>query len=88
LTDVQDSPSRQEFPMVSTYFGYSYYGLEDMAYAKAFMEKVLQSDLSDSKSFANTLIDERYRDFAAAFSFGGETKVAQSNSQTDDMIGL
>ncbi|MCG2640253.1 MULTISPECIES: DUF1217 domain-containing protein [Bradyrhizobium] len=65
------------------------YGLEDMAYAKAFMKKVLQSDLSDPKSFANTLIDKRYRDFAAAFSFGGgTTKVAQSESQTDDMIGL
>ncbi|MET4259942.1 hypothetical protein ABIC09_004900 [Bradyrhizobium sp. S3.12.5] len=65
------------------------YGLEDMAYAKAFLKKVLQSNLSDSKSFANTLIDKRYRDFAAAFSFGGgETKVAQSDSQTDDIIGL
>lgn len=65
------------------------YGLEDMAYAKAFMKKVLQSDLSDAKSFANTLIDKRYREFAAAFSFGGgETKVAQSDNQTDDMIGL
>ncbi|WP_298875916.1 DUF1217 domain-containing protein [uncultured Bradyrhizobium sp.] len=65
------------------------YGLEDMAYAKAFMKKVLQSDLADPKSFANTLIDKRYRDFAAAFSFdGGTTKVAQSESQTDDMIGL
>ncbi len=65
------------------------YGLEDMAYAKAFMKKVLQSDLTDTKSFANTLIDKRYREFAAAFSFGGgETKVAQSDSQTDDMIGL
>jgi hypothetical protein len=65
------------------------YGLEDMAYAKAFMKKVLESDLTDSKSFANTLIDKRYREFAAAFSFGGgETKVAQSDDQTDDMIGL
>lgn len=65
------------------------YGLEDMAYAKAFMKKVLQSNLSDAKSFANTLIDKRYRDFAAAFSFGGgETKVAQSDNQTDDIIDL
>lgn len=65
------------------------YGLEDMAYAKAFMKKVLQSNLSDAKSFANTLIDKRYREFAAAFSFGGgETKVAQSDDQTDDMIDL
>ncbi len=52
---------------------YSYamkaYGLEDMTYAKAFMRKVLESDLSDKSSFANKLVDKRYQDFAAAFSF-------------------
>ncbi|WP_027550819.1 DUF1217 domain-containing protein [Bradyrhizobium sp. Cp5.3] len=65
------------------------YGLEDMAYAKAFMKKVLESDLSDSKSFVNKLVDKRYREFAAAFSFNGSaTPVAQSENQTDEMIGL
>ena len=65
------------------------YGLEDMAYAKAFMKKVLESDLSDPKSFVNKLIDKRYREFAAAFSFNGSaTPVAQSGNQTDEMIGL
>ncbi|MDI3559828.1 DUF1217 domain-containing protein [Bradyrhizobium sp. Arg816] len=65
------------------------YGLEDMAYAKAFMKKVLESDLSDPKSFVNKLVDKRYREFAAAFSFnGGATPVAQSGDQTDEMIGL
>lgn len=65
------------------------FGLEDMAYAKAFMKKVLESDLSDSKSFVNQLVDKRYREFAAAFSFtGGATPVAQSGDQTDEMIGL
>ena len=52
---------------------YSYamkaYGLEDMTYAKAFMRKVLESDLTDSKSFANKLVDKRYQEFAKAFSF-------------------
>ncbi|SFM38733.1 Protein of unknown function [Pleomorphomonas diazotrophica] len=52
---------------------YSYamkaYGLEDMTYAKAFMRKVLESDLSDPKSFANKLVDKRYQEFAKAFSF-------------------
>jgi hypothetical protein len=72
---------------------YSYamkaYGLEDMTYAKAFMKKVLQSDLSDSNSFVNKLVDKRYREFAAAFSFNGSaTPVAQSGDQTDEMIGL
>ncbi|MGX1322952.1 hypothetical protein AB7M17_006405 [Bradyrhizobium sp. USDA 377] len=65
------------------------YGLEDMAYAKAFMRKVLESDLSDAKSFVNKLVDKRYREFAEAFSFTGGTKpVAQSEDQIDEMIGL
>jgi Protein of unknown function (DUF1217) len=65
------------------------YGLEDMIYAKGFMKKVLASDLLDANSFANKLTDERYRDFAAAFSFtGADTAAAQSSAQTDDMIGL
>ena len=65
------------------------YGLEDMAYAKAFMKKVLESDLNDAKSFVNQLVDKRYREFAAAFSFTGTaTPVAQSDNQTDEMIGL
>ncbi|SFH75852.1 DUF1217 domain-containing protein [Bradyrhizobium sp. cf659] len=65
------------------------YGLEDMAYAKAFMKKVLESDLSDGTSFVNKLVDKRYREFAAAFSFNGTaTPVAQSEDQTDETIGL
>ncbi|PSO29707.1 DUF1217 domain-containing protein [Bradyrhizobium sp. MOS002] len=65
------------------------YGLEDMAYAKAFMKKVLDSDLADANSFVNKLVDKRYREFAAAFSFNGSaTPVAQSENQTDEMIGL
>jgi hypothetical protein len=71
---------------------YSYamkaYGLEDMTYAKAFMKKVLTSDLSDSKSFANSLTDTRYKTFAAAFNFGTATNVAQSSNQEDDMLQL
>ncbi|UQD68956.1 DUF1217 domain-containing protein [Bradyrhizobium japonicum] len=65
------------------------YGLEDMAYAKAFMKKVLESDLSDPKSFVNKLVDKRYQEFAAAFSFnGGATPVAQTENQIDEMIDL
>ena len=40
-------------------------------------------------SYANKLVDKRYREFAAAFTFGGsETAIAQSENQTDEMIGL
>ncbi|HTO32892.1 MAG TPA: DUF1217 domain-containing protein [Pararhizobium sp.] len=71
---------------------YSYamkaHGLEDMTYATAFMRKVLESDLSDDSSYANMLTDERYRNFAMAFSFSQSTEVVQSDAQEDALIGL
>lgn len=71
---------------------YSYamkaHGLEEMTYAKAFMRKVLESDLSDEDSYANRLSDDRYRDFATAFNFTAGTAVAQTDSQLDEVIGL
>lgn len=71
---------------------YSYamkaHGLEDMTYAKAFMRKVLESDLKDDNSFANRLTDERYRNFAQAFNFSTATAVAQTSAQQDALIGL
>ncbi|GGF74302.1 flagellar basal body rod protein FlgF [Azorhizobium oxalatiphilum] len=44
------------------------FGLSDMAHAKAYMKKVLESDLSDKNSFANRLADDRFVNFAKAFS--------------------
>ncbi|TCM55815.1 uncharacterized protein DUF1217 [Rhizobium sp. PP-F2F-G48] len=71
---------------------YSYamkaHGLEDMTYAKAFMKKVLESDLTDEKSYANQLSDDRYRNFAMAFSFDKSATVAQTTAQEDAVIGL
>lgn len=71
---------------------YSYamdaFGLSEMTYAKAFMKKVLESDLNDDNSFANKLTDERYREFAASFNFSGSTATLQTEAQLDDMIGL
>ena len=71
---------------------YSYamkaHGLEDMTYAKAFMRKVLDSDLSDANSFVNLLTDERYRAFANAFSFDAASKTAQTEVQLDEIVGL
>jgi hypothetical protein len=65
------------------------HGLEEMSYAKAFMRKVLESDLSDANSFVNLLTDERYRTFANAFSFDASTAAtAQTEVQLDEIIGL
>lgn len=46
------------------------FGLENDLPNKAFIRKVLESDLGDPKSFANRLSDKRYRKLAEAFSFG------------------
>lgn len=77
---------------VGNYKLYSYamtaYGLDDMTYAKAFMKKVLESDLTDPNSFANKLSDPRYKTFAAAFNFNAPKPDAQTDSQEDDLIGL
>lgn len=63
------------------------YGLSDMAYAKAFMTKVLQSNLSDPNSFANKLTDSRYRTFASAFQFLTTGSVAnKAAAQTSTQV--
>ncbi|MBS7537953.1 DUF1217 domain-containing protein [Ancylobacter lacus] len=45
------------------------FGLEDMAFAKGYMRKVLQGGVTDSSSFANRLNDDRFVAFAKAFDF-------------------
>lgn len=71
---------------------YSYamkaHGLEEMTYAKAFMKKVLESDLSDDSSYANKLTDDRYRNFAAAFQFAGQSEDAQTDAQQTKLLEL
>ncbi len=67
-------------------FAMKAFGLEEMTYAKAFMQKVLESDLSDSNSFANQLTDSKYREFAQTFRFGTDTAVVQTDAQQEDTI--
>ncbi len=56
-------------------FAMKAFGLGDMTYAKAFMRKVLTEGVDKPDSFANSLADRRYREFADAFNFAryGET---------------
>jgi Protein of unknown function (DUF1217) len=68
------------------------YGLSDMTYAKAFMKKVLTSDLTDQNSFVNKLTDPRFQAFAQAFQFSTDGTVAkqpviaQNSTEEDDTI--
>lgn len=46
------------------------FGLEGEIDKRAFLRAVLESDATDRESFANRLVDKRYRDFANAFGYG------------------
>lgn len=70
------------------------HGLEDMTYAKAFMRKVLESDLTDQNSFVRKLVDQRYVEFARAFNFAPDgnvkagTTVVQDGADLAEVVGL
>lgn len=49
------------------------FGLQDDIANRAYLQKVLESRLSDPASFANRLSDKRYRQLAQAFAFGDRT---------------
>src|ERR1700730_17633679 len=63
-------------------------GLGDMTFAPAFMRKVLESNLSDPKSFANKLADTRYVAFAKQFNFTTTGSVRANLTSAQDDIQL
>ena len=64
-------------------FAANAYGLGDMAYAKAFLRKVLEEGIDSRDSFANRLTDRRYKEFATVFNFEryGSTTTAFTRTQ-------
>lgn len=52
------------------------HGLEDMAYAKAFIRKILTEGATNEESFANKLTDNRYVELAKTFNFADHGPVA------------
>jgi hypothetical protein len=77
LANIEKVKSVEEFVADDRLFRFAMkaHGLEDMAYAKAFMVKAMEGGIDDSESFANSLTDKRYRDFVETFNFAryGET---------------
>ena len=57
-------------------FAMKAHGLEDMAYAKAFMVKALKEGVTDPDSFANKLSDKRYAEFVKTFNFAANGELA------------
>ncbi|MQW90008.1 DUF1217 domain-containing protein [Sinorhizobium saheli] len=59
------------------------HGLEDMAYAKAFMRKVLTEGIDSDDAFANKLADSRYKALVESLNFArhGETATSFERAQ-------
>lgn len=71
LANIGKVKSIDEFLKDDRLFRYAMqaHGLEDMAYAKAFMRKALEEGISDRNSFANKLTDKRYVEFVRTYNF-------------------
>lgn len=71
LENITKVKTAEEFVGNTRLFRYAMkaFGLEDMAYAKAFMLKAMKEGVSDTDSFANRLTDKRYAAFVKTFDF-------------------
>ncbi|WP_164932867.1 DUF1217 domain-containing protein [Tropicibacter alexandrii] len=61
------------------------FGLDEDLNNRAYIRKILESDLNDSKSLANRLADKRYLAFAKAFNFSGEAPNAPATRNATDV---
>ena len=71
LANISDIKSVDEFLADERLYRYAMKasGLEDMTFAKAFIRKVLEEGIDNTESFANSLADKRYKEFAERFNF-------------------
>lgn len=71
LEKIESVKSIDQFLADDDVFRYAMkaFGLEEMTYAKAFMRKVLTEGVATSDTFANSLADPRYKEFAKTFNF-------------------
>ncbi|MDI7863392.1 DUF1217 domain-containing protein [Rhizobiaceae bacterium n13] len=71
LANIGSIKSINDFMADSRIYNYALkaHGLEDMAYAKAFIRKVLTEGVANEEAFANKLADGRYAELAKTFDF-------------------
>ncbi|MEM9576307.1 MAG: DUF1217 domain-containing protein [Pseudomonadota bacterium] len=62
------------------------FGLDEDINNRAFIKKILESDLSDNQSLANRLTDKRYLSLAQAFNFAGPDGPRLPNERTSDAL--
>jgi hypothetical protein len=90
LENITKVKSIEEFVSNTRLFNYAMkaHGLADMAYAKAFMKKVLTEGIKEPNSFANKLTDKRYAEFAKTYNFaayGQDAAIYNPTQQTTAM---
>lgn len=80
LSKISDVKSIDDFMADTRLYNYALkaHGLEDMAYAKAFIRKVLTEGVTDKDAFANKLSDSRYADLAKSLNFAADGADATS----------
>ncbi|SSC65378.1 unnamed protein product [Ciceribacter selenitireducens ATCC BAA-1503] len=80
LSNIGDIKSVDEFMADTRLYNYALkaHGLEDMAYAKAFIRKVLTEGVTKDDAFANQLTDSRYANLATSLNFEAQGAAATS----------
>jgi hypothetical protein len=78
LSKIGDIKSVDDFMADSRIYDYALkaHGLEDMAYAKAFIRKVLTEGIDDKDAFANQLSDSRYSALVKSLNFSAHGAAA------------
>lgn len=71
LKNINKIKTIDEFLANDRIFSYAMkaHGLSDMTYAKAFMRKALEEGVDKETSFANKLVDTRYKEFVETYNF-------------------
>lgn len=63
------------------------FGLDDDLNNRAFLQRILDSDLTDSRSLANRLADKRYLALAETFNFAGTTGPSLARFKSAEDVG-
>lgn len=87
--NISNIKSLEDFMGDSRIFSFTMkaYGLEDMIYARAFIEKIIEGGTEDTKSLANQLTDPRYKELASDFDFHRYGSATTSFSRvTEDVV--
>jgi hypothetical protein len=84
LNNISNIKSIDDFMKNTRVYNYAMkaFGLEDMAYAKAYMRKILVEGVEDSNSLANRVSDDRFVRFATVFNFARDGEATTTTTES------